>query len=173
MRIRADYFLRRCCGKICFSCSETYGIRFCEGISDRRARTGGREQRGAAMRSGRASKRKVTWAVRSGDFDPDPGALCPRGMLSAFHQVQAGRLVILETIRPVYLRKSEAERKLEAKESGQEEKDRAAGGHIFWNFLLQTRNHLSSGSGRDAADAASLDRLCFRTPWSLSSLKGT
>ena len=163
----------------CGDAAEKYAspaVKLAESVFARESPTAGQEpeaeNRGRCDEERESLETKVTRAVRSVISDPDPEHYARAVALSAFHQVQAGRLVSCETIRPVYLRKSEAERKLEAKELGRKKKDRAAEDIIFELPPADEEITYRPAAAGDAAGAASLDRLCFRTPWSLSSFEG-
>lgn len=89
----------------------------------------------------------------------------------ALQMTSEGLTVTYQTIKPVYLRKSEAERKLEAKELGKKKKPKEE--QVIFELPPEdeeiTYRRASSG---DAEKMTELDRLCFKTAWSLSSFQG-
>ena len=85
---------------------------------------------------------------------------------------EEGLTVTYGTIEPVYLRKSEAERKLEAKELGKKKNDSQKEEIVFEMPPKDERITYRRAEEKDAAAFARLDGLCFRNAWKETSFDG-
>ena len=90
----------------------------------------------------------------------------------AFRMAEAGLTVTYDEIEPVYLRKSEAERKLEAKELGKKKKASEKEEVIFEMPPADEQISYRRADEQDAAAFARLDSLCFKSAWKESSFHG-
>ncbi len=91
----------------------------------------------------------------------------------ALHLACSGSLTSYREIRPAYLRKSEAERKLEAKELGKKKKARRQEQTVIFELPPEDEEISYRRAGReDAAAMAKLDALCFSRSWSEAAFLG-
>ena len=91
----------------------------------------------------------------------------------ALHLACSGSLTSYREIRPAYLRKSEAERKLEAKELGEKKKARRQEQTVIFELPPEDEEISYRRAGReDAAAMAKLDALCFSRSWSEAAFLG-
>ena len=92
---------------------------------------------------------------------------------TALSLARLGRLTSYEEIRPVYLRKSEAERKLAAKELGKKKKAQKREEPVIFELPPEDEEISYRRAGiEDAAGMAELDALCFSHPWSETAFLG-
>ncbi len=87
----------------------------------------------------------------------------------AYCLAEAGVLTSYREIQPVYLRKSEAERKLEAKELGIKKKDKRREETVFELPPADEEIELRRAGSEDVDALAELDALCFSSAWSRSA----
>ena len=104
--------------------------------------------------------------------DPEPVSRARAAALLALRMIRAGQTTSCEEIRPVYLRKSEAERKREEKRTEKAKKQEVREEPVFELPPADEAISYRRASARDAEAAAALDALCFRTPWSRTAFDG-
>ena len=91
----------------------------------------------------------------------------------ALHMASLGETVSYREIQPVYLRKSEAERKLAAKELGKKKHSASKQEVVIFEMPPEDETiTFRRVSVSDAAELAKLDALCFSNPWSEASFAG-
>ncbi len=104
--------------------------------------------------------------------DPEPVSRARAAALLALRMIRVGQTTSCEEIRPVYLRKSEAERKREEKRTEKAKKQEVQEEPVFELPPADEAISYRRASERDAEAAAALDALCFRTPWSRKAFDG-
>ncbi len=90
----------------------------------------------------------------------------------ARRMAEEGLTVTYDAIEPVYLRKSEAERKLEAKELGKKKKDERKEEIVFEMPPADETITYRKAKLQDGSAFAGLDRLCFRNEWNEAAFNG-
>ncbi len=91
----------------------------------------------------------------------------------AVAKAAAGKICTYNEIKPVYLRKSEAERKLEEKRETERAAARKAAEETIFELPPEDEEiTYRNADERDAEELAKLDALCFKTAWSTESFDG-
>ena len=91
----------------------------------------------------------------------------------AVAKAAAGKICTYNEIKPVYLRKSEAERKLEEKRETERAAVRKAAEETIFELPPEDEEiTYRNADERDAEELAKLDALCFKTAWSTESFDG-
>ena len=93
----------------------------------------------------------------------------------ALEAAEEGRLENYNQVKPVYLRKSEAERKLEAGQLGKKKQLKKEKPQALEDMNIPGENEaitMRKATAEDAEAFSKLDALCFDNPWSVRSFMG-
>lgn len=91
----------------------------------------------------------------------------------AVAKAAAGKICTYNEIKPVYLRKSEAERKMEEKRETERAAARKTAEETIFELPPEDEEiTYRNADERDAEELAKLDALCFKTAWSTESFDG-